>query len=62
LSASISIAMNTTAFGLMVAIPLLLIHAVMQTKTSELVDTLEMVTVRLSNLIAGATVTDKDVT
>jgi biopolymer transport protein ExbB len=54
LSASISIAMNTTAFGLMVAIPLLLIHAVMQTKTSELVDTLEMVTVRLSNLMAGA--------
>ena len=50
--------MNTTAFGLMVAIPLLLIHAVMQTKTSELVDTLEMVTVRLSNLIAGAAVAD----
>jgi biopolymer transport protein ExbB/TolQ len=60
LSASISIAMNTTAFGLMVAIPLLLIHAVMQTKTSELVDTLEMVTVRLSNLIAGAAVTEQD--
>jgi len=60
LSASISIAMNTTAFGLMVAIPLLLIHAVMQTKTSELVDTLEMVTVRLFNLTAGAAVTDKD--
>ena len=60
LSASISIAMNTTAFGLMVAIPLLLIHAVMQTKTSELVDTLEMVTVRLSNLIAGAGATGKD--
>ena len=58
LSASISIAMNTTAFGLMVAIPLLLIHAVMQTKTSELVDTLEMVTVRLSNLIAGAAVAE----
>ena len=60
LSASISIAMNTTAFGLMVAIPLLLIHAVMQTKTSELVDTLEMATVRLSNLITGATSTDRD--
>lgn len=53
LSASISIAMNTTAFGLIVAIPMLLVHAVMQTKTSELVDTLEMVTVRLSNLISG---------
>ena len=60
LSASISIAMNTTAFGLMVAIPLLLIHAVMQTKTSELVDTLEMATVRLSNLMAGAVTTNRD--
>jgi len=53
LSASISIAMNTTAFGLIVAIPLLLIHAIMQTKTAELVDNLEMVTVRLSNLVKG---------
>ena len=53
LSASISIAMNTTAFGLIVAIPLLLVHAVMQTKTAELVDNLEMVTVRLSNLVVG---------
>jgi biopolymer transport protein ExbB len=60
LSASISIAMNTTAFGLMVAIPLLLIHAVMQTKTSELVDTLEMVTVRLSNLISSTAATEAD--
>ena len=60
LSASISIAMNTTAFGLMVAIPLLLIHAVMQTKTSELVDTLEMATVRLSNLVTGTTSEDRD--
>jgi len=32
---------------------MLLVHAVMQTKTSELVDNLEMVTVRLSNLVAG---------
>lgn len=60
LSGSIGIAMNTTAFGLMVAIPLLLLHAVIQTKTSELVDTLEMVTVRLSNLIAGADVRTQD--
>lgn len=60
LSGSIGIAMNTTAFGLMVAIPLLLLHAVIQTKTSELVDTLEMVTVRLSNLIAGADVPAQD--
>lgn len=51
LSASISVAMNTTAFGLMVAIPLLLAHAFMQTKTMQVVDSLEMATVRLSNLL-----------
>ena len=58
LSASISVAMNTTAFGLMVAIPLLLTHAVMQTKTVEMVDSLEMATVKMTNLITGRTVTD----
>ena len=34
LSASISVAMNTTAFGLMAAIPLLLVHTVLQSKTT----------------------------
>lgn len=52
LSASISVAMNTTAFGLMVAIPLLLIHAVLQTKTTELEDSLEMVSVKFLNAVA----------
>lgn len=52
LSASISVAMNTTAFGLIVAIPLLLIHTVLQTKTTELVDSLEMATVKFINIIA----------
>ncbi|HFC53559.1 MAG TPA: MotA/TolQ/ExbB proton channel family protein, partial [Gammaproteobacteria bacterium] len=45
LSASISVAMNTTAFGLMVAIPLLLVYTVIQTKTTEIVDSLEMAAV-----------------
>jgi len=49
LSASISVAMNTTAFGLMAAIPLLLIYTVLQAKTTELVDSLEMAAVRLLN-------------
>lgn len=53
MSASISVAMNTTAFGLMVAIPLLLAHAFMQTKTVQVVDSLEMATVRLANLITA---------
>lgn len=51
LSSSISVAMNTTAFGLVVAIPLLLIYAVLQTKTTELVDSLEMAAVKFNNLI-----------
>ncbi len=51
LSASISVAMNTTAFGLMVAIPLLLIHTVLQSKTTEIVDSLEMVAVKFLNAV-----------
>lgn len=52
LSASISVAMNTTAFGLVTAIPLLLIHSYLATKTSKLVDNLEMAAVKCLNLIA----------
>ena len=51
LSTSISVAMNTTAFGLMVAIPLLLFFAVLQTKTTEIVDSLEMAVVKFVNLM-----------
>ncbi len=51
LSASISVAMNTTAFGLIAAIPLLLLHAVLQTKTTEIVDSLEMASVKFLNTV-----------
>jgi biopolymer transport protein ExbB/TolQ len=51
LSASISVAMNTTAFGLIVAIPLLLVHTVLQTKTTEIIDSLEMASVKFLNTI-----------
>jgi biopolymer transport protein ExbB len=51
LSASISVAMNCTAFGLMTAVPLLVLHAVIQTKTNEVVDSLEMVSVKFLNSI-----------
>ena len=51
LSASISVAMNTTAFGLMAAIPLLLVHTLLQTKTTEIVDSLEMASVKFLNAI-----------
>ena len=52
LSASISVAMNTTAFGLMAAIPLLIVHAMLTSKTGEIIDSLEMASVKTLNLIA----------
>ena len=51
LSASISIAMNNTAFALMVAIPFLLIHSFLQAKTSEIVDGLEAAKISFLNLV-----------
>ncbi len=53
LSASISVAMNTTAFGLVVAIPLLVTHSVLTAKTGEIVDSLEMVSVKALNVISA---------
>ena len=51
LSASISVAMNCTAFGLMTAVPILFIHAWLQTKTTELIDSLEMASVKFLNAV-----------
>jgi biopolymer transport protein ExbB/TolQ len=52
LSQSISVAMNTTAFGLIAAIPLLLIHSILQTKTNEIVDSFEMAGIKVMNIIS----------
>ncbi len=52
LSASISVAMNTTAFGLVAAIPLILIHSFLVTKTARLIDNIEMVGVKCLNIIS----------
>ncbi|MCF6282156.1 MAG: MotA/TolQ/ExbB proton channel family protein [Candidatus Polarisedimenticolaceae bacterium] len=52
LSASISVAMNTTAFGLMCAIPLLIIYALLQSRTTEIVDSLEMASVKFLNIFS----------
>jgi len=56
LSASISVAMNTTAFGLMVAIPLLVIHTVLTAKTGQIVDSLEMASVKALNVFSSKAV------
>jgi biopolymer transport protein ExbB len=54
LGASISVAMNTTAFGLIAAIPLLVTHSVLTAKTGEIVDSLEMASVKALNVITAA--------
>lgn len=53
LSASIAIALNATAFGLGTAIPFLLVHMVLQTKTAEIVDSLEMAGVKVLNILSS---------
>ncbi|HEY6873577.1 MAG TPA: MotA/TolQ/ExbB proton channel family protein [Geobacteraceae bacterium] len=52
LAASISEAMNCTAFGLMTAIPLLLLHARLTSTTGKIVNSLEMASVKALNAIS----------
>jgi len=54
LSQSISVAMNTTAFGLISAIPLLLIHAMLVERTTEIVDSLEMAGTKCLNIMSNS--------
>jgi biopolymer transport protein ExbB len=51
LSASISVAMNNTALGLGLAITLLLCHMYLETKTTELVDSLEVASLKFLNSV-----------
>jgi biopolymer transport protein ExbB len=53
LSGSISVAMNTTAFGLMAAIPMLLLHAKLTSTTGHIVDNLEMASIKVLNAITN---------
>jgi biopolymer transport protein ExbB len=53
LSASISEAMNCTAFGLMTAVPILLVHAFLQSKTIGLNDGLETAAIRFLNALSA---------
>jgi biopolymer transport protein ExbB len=45
--------MNTTAFGLIAAIPLLVTHSVLTAKTGQIVDSLEMASVKALNIITA---------
>ena len=51
LSSSISVAMNTTAFGLVAAIPLMVLHAVLQNKVGAIVTSIQMSSVKFLNIM-----------
>jgi biopolymer transport protein ExbB/TolQ len=53
LAAGISAAMNTTLFGLAVAIPAILIYTFLHNKTAKIIDEIDEHTVKLINLITG---------
>jgi biopolymer transport protein ExbB/TolQ len=51
LTSSISIAMNTTAFGLMVAIPCMGAHVILAGITKKIIDEIDQYSVKLENLL-----------
>ncbi|WP_185236038.1 MotA/TolQ/ExbB proton channel family protein [Teredinibacter franksiae] len=51
LSTSISVAMNTTAFGLIAAIPLLVLNAIIQNKAKSIITSIEMSAVKFLNIM-----------
>jgi biopolymer transport protein ExbB len=51
LSKSVSEAMNCTAFGIGVAVPLLLLHALLAAQTNDLIDNLEMAALKFLNAL-----------
>lgn len=51
LSAGIALAMNTTAFGLIVAIPTLVAHLILSGMTKKILDEIDMYSVKLENLL-----------
>lgn len=55
LSAGISEAMSCTAFGLIVAIPALMLHAYLQSRATALIDGLEGVCARFVSMVCGRT-------
>jgi len=51
LGRNISLAMNTTAFGLIVAIPCMAAHAVLTSMTKKIIDEIDLYSVKLENLL-----------
>jgi biopolymer transport protein ExbB/TolQ len=53
LAAGISVAMYTTAFGLVVAIPTMICHSIISNRTTKLIDEIDQYSVKLINLLAA---------
>lgn len=53
LAKGIALAMNTTAFGLVVAIPTLVFHMVLSAMTKKILDEIDMHSVKLENLLVS---------
>ncbi len=53
LARGIALAMNTTAFGLIVAIPTLLAHLILSGQTKRLLDEIDLFSVKLENLLVS---------
>ena len=53
LAQGVSVAMNTTAFGLIVAIPIMLCYSYIQSRTIKTVDTLDAYSIKLVNLLTS---------
>lgn len=51
LAKGIALAMNTTAFGLVVAIPTLVFHLILSSMTKKILDEIDMYSVKLENLL-----------
>jgi biopolymer transport protein ExbB len=54
LQKSIAIAMHTTALGIMVAIPTLFVHAILQSKINAMISDIDQYSVKLINLLTAA--------
>ena len=53
LAHGVSVAMNTTAFGLIVAIPIMLCYAYIQSRTIKIVDMLDAFSIKLVNILTS---------
>ena len=53
LSKGIAVAMNTTAFGLIVAIPCMVAHIFLSSVTKKIIDEIDQYSVKLENLLIG---------